>query len=229
MKRLFPPGARKLLGNMQDKQLAERLGIAARTVYRERKRLGIDKPPRTAPLTASQKSKVLKHSSVHAAAQSVGVSERAVRRLFEESGRPLRRPDLTPIPKAALRQLGKKPDTEIARAFDVTPARIRNARTHLEIASYRARNVEQVGKRALKVIQNKTVREASEILGLPEHRITRIRSRLGIFKRKPALTKREIADAAVLSVEDYARKHKVDLSTARSRRARFSRANIKTT
>lgn len=226
-KRLFPKEARRLLGKNQDKELAERFGIAARTVYRERKRLGIGKPPRAKPLTAPQKRRALQFDTVHAASQALGLSDRVLRDLFKKNGRQTTRPKPPEIPPAALKMLGKKRDTEIGAEFGIAAARIRLARTKRGIPSFRDSHLATVTKRMMRVLQTKTVVEAAEILGSKPHYITRLRSRLGIRTRKPTLTKLQISDATRLSPKDYARKHNVELKTALSRRARFRRTGIK--
>lgn len=50
----FPKEALPLLGKLQDKQLAAALGISARSVYRERKNRGVERPRRSSNLSPSQ-------------------------------------------------------------------------------------------------------------------------------------------------------------------------------
>lgn len=93
----FPREALPLLGQLQDKQLAAALGISARSVYRERKSRGIERPRRSATLSPSH--------------------QQVLGRLKDQALKAHREQELGTLPAKAADLLGVVPDRELAHAL----------------------------------------------------------------------------------------------------------------
>lgn len=219
-KEVFPPSEDKFLGKVMDRVLAQKLGISARTVYRRRVLLGIEKPPRFQPLTAAEKRIASKLDRASAAAD-VGISVAAAKAHRREKGikdRVRVRAKPKPFPDSAIKLLATTSNAKLAARYGCRLEAVAEARANAGLPVFKRRlATPKLTRSFARSLANDSVRTVAAKYGMSEAAIAKLRRRAGLAKwnRLPAS---QLSALGRLSDAAYAKKFGVPVETARIRR-----------